>query len=386
MPEKILEDAKRALEEGRHADAIRALEPLVEDDEENVDALVFLGMAYVQSEMPEKAVRVLELAEEQVEQHCVVELFLGRALWALGKFVSAEDHIREALRLDPSEPEPWIDLVRILFQRTEYRQALILLDDALRRFPDEINLLFLHSLIAYRHGDFTLATEQLAKLHKTEPNLMTCISNYAYILLLQKRIQEAIPFVNYAKTMDPDDYRSLLLHGELCFQSGELENAMDCFGKVLDKDPINIEALVKLAIISKNLDDEKSFREYLSRAEMELGKDTESWRGLCGTYFYLGRCDDYLDCLIRWTKSDKNAAAPWVILASEYQRRGDFPLSENAWKRSFELRGYVKLRCPECRHEIRLPYDDSNGFDINKKRVCNECDTEIVMPEGLAKN
>lgn len=386
VSDKDLEDAKRALEEGRPVDAINVLEPIVEYDEENVDALVFLGMAYVQAEMPEKAVKVLELAEEQVEQHCVVELFLGRALWALGKLVTAEDHVREALRLDPTEPEPWIDLTRILFQRYEYRQTKGLLEDALKRFPNEINLLFLYSLVAYRLGDFTLATEQLAKLHKIEPNLMTCISNYAYILLIQKRARDAIPFVNYANNIDSEDYRSLILLGELCFQSGELENAMDCFGKVLDRDPINIEALARLAVISKHLKDEKSFREYLSRAEIELGKDPESWRGLCGTYSQLGMLTEYIDCLKRWAKSDKNSAAPWVSLASEYYRRGELEASQNAWNRVFELRGYVKIHCNKCENEARLVYDDSNGFSITREIVCNKCNNKINMPDGLAIN
>ncbi|MFW9806844.1 MAG: tetratricopeptide repeat protein, partial [Candidatus Thorarchaeota archaeon] len=117
MSEEIINSAMVALEEGRPIDAITLLEPLVEDDDENVDALVCLGMAYVQAEMPEEAVKILEQAEELVEQHCVVELFLGRALWALGKLDYAEDKIREAHRLDSSEPEVWLDLARILYKK-----------------------------------------------------------------------------------------------------------------------------------------------------------------------------------------------------------------------------------------------------------------------------
>ncbi len=384
MSDRILEAARRALEEGRPIDAIAALEPLVEQDNENVDALVILGMAYVQAEIPEKAVEILELADEQVEQHCVVELFLGRALWALGKMASAEDHLREALRLDSDEPEPWIDLSRILFQSCEYREAMKVLDNSLKRFPEDINLLFLHSLVAYRLGDFTLSTSQLAKLHKIAPNLMTCISNYAYILLLQKQTQKALPFISYANNIDPDDYRSILLMGELNYQSGEYETAMECFGKVLDKDPINSEALAKLAIISKHLHDDRLFREYLSRAEMELGKDSESWRCLCDTYSQLDMPTEYIDCLYRWTKADKNAAAPWVILASEYYRRSDIEQSEKAWKEVFRLRGYVKIRCPECKTEYRLPYDESKGFDIKDDIRCDTCKNKIPMPDALA--
>jgi len=384
VSDKILEVAKKALEEGRPLDTIAALEPLVEEDDENVDALVVLGMAYVQAEMPKKAVEILEIADEQVEQHCVVELFLGRALWALGKTASAEDHLREALRLDPDEPEPWIDLSRILFQAHQYREAMVTLDDALKRYPEDIHLLFLHSLVAYRHGDFTLAAKQFAKLHKIAPELITCTSNYAYVLLIQKHTEEAIPFVSFVNNMDPEDFRSMILMGELCYQSGEYDKAMESFGKVLDKDPINSEALAKLALISKHLDDDISSREYLNRAEMELGKDTESWRCLCETYSKLGMSDEYLDCLKRWTKADKKAAAPWVVLASTYYQRGDMKQSELAWQQAFRLRGYVKIRCPGCKTERRLHYDESKEFDINKDIQCDSCSTVISMPEGLA--
>lgn len=383
MSEKVLESAKRALEEGRPKDAITALEPLVEYDDEDADALVYLGIAYVQAEMPEKAVEVLYRADELVEQHYVVELFLGRALWALGKVVVAEEHIQEALRLDPSEPEPWIDLGRIFLRKCEYRQALHHLERALGHFHDDITVAFLHAMVLYRLGDLTAATKEWARVHMLQPELMTGISNYAYILLLQKRSFEATPFVGYANTIDPDDYRSQILLGELRFQSGDHEGALECFGKVLDSDPINIEALSKLSIIAHYSRDDHTCREYLHRAEMELGRDPESWRALCFAYPYMGMCDEYLDCLIRWTRADVNAATPWVFLVKEYDRRGFLEHARNAWRVVFELRGYVKIRCPSCKTETRLPYDSTIGFDIYSDQFCAECGSLIRMPSGL---
>jgi tetratricopeptide (TPR) repeat protein len=383
VSEKVLESAKRALEECRPNDAIIALEPLVEYDDEDVDALVYLGIAYVQAEMPEKAIEVLYRADELVEQHYVVELFLGRALWSLGKAHLAEEHIREALRLDPSEPEPWVDLGRIYVQRCEYREALQHLEMALKRFPEEITIIFLHALVLYRLGDLTAATKQWANVHTLQPDLMTGVSNYAFVLLLQERSFEAAPFVGYANTINPEDYRSLVLLGELRFQSGDHEGALECFGKVLDKDPINIEALSRIAIIAHNSRDEKACREYLGRAELELGKDPESWRSLCNAYPYLGMKSEYLDCLIRWASADVNAAAPWVILAKEYDRLGKLEHARKAWRTVFELRGYVKIRCPSCKSDIRIPYNSIKGFDIYADLFCDTCKTIIYMPSGL---
>ena len=373
-----------ALEEGRPLDAIKVLEPIVEDDDENVDALVCLGMAYVQAEMAEEAVRVLELAEEQVEQHCVVELFLGRALWALGKIDFAEERIREAHRLDDSEPEVWLDLARILYNKNEYREAMDYLERAIEMFPEELGLLGLYALTLYRLGDFTAATEQWGKVHRLNPNLMAAVSNYAYLLLIQKRIFEAAPFVGHANVVAPDDYRAQILLGELRYQSGEHDGAIECFQQVVQDDPANIEALSRLSVLAFLVRDAETSEYYLKRAEAELGRDPESWRGLCGVYPLLGMSEKYVECLVRWTKADPGAAAPWVALASEYDRQGKLEHARNAWRVVFELRGYVKIRCNHCHSETRPLYDEIIGFDVYQAIVCSNCGGKINMPTGLA--
>ncbi len=374
----------KALEEGRPHDAIDALEPVVEDDDENVDALVCLGMAYVQAEMPKEAVKVLEQAEELIEAHCVVELFLGRALWALGKIDHAEDRIREAHRLDSSEPEVWLDLGRILYRKNEYKEALEYLNHAVELFPDEIELRGLYALTLYRLGDFTAATEEWAEVHRLSPSLMAAISNYAYLLLIQHRYFEAAPFVGYANIVDADDYRAQILLGELRFLSGEHDGAIECFKRVVEEDPANIEALSRLAVLAHMARDSKMCEHYLMRAEAELGKNPESWRGLCGVYPLLGMSDKYIECLIRWTKADPGAASPWVALANEYDKHGKLEYARNAWRVVFELRGYVKIRCNTCETESRFPYDEVNGFDIYQSIICKSCGAKINMPTGLA--
>lgn len=374
----------QALEEGRPLDAIALLEPIVENDDGDVDALVCLGMAYVQTENPEKAVLVLEQAEELVEQHYVVELFLGRALWALGKLSHAEDRIREAFQLDNSEPEVWLDLGRLMYSSSQYREALNHLQNGLEIFPEEIGIRGLYALTLYRLGDFTAATDEWAKVHRLDPELMSAISNYAYLLLIQKRSHEASQFVGRANIVDPTDYRSQILLGELRLQTNEYDGAIDCFNQVLQQDPDNIEALSRLAYLAHLVGDEEKRNLYLERAEAELGKDPESWRGLCCLYSQLEMSDEYIDCLIRWSQADEGAAAPWVLLASEYNRIGRLEPARNAWRMVFELRGYVKICCSECKKEVRLPYDTALGFDVYQELSCEECGTTIIMPASLA--
>jgi tetratricopeptide (TPR) repeat protein len=213
---------------------------------------------------------------------------------------------------------------------------------------------------------------------------MAAISNFAFLMLLQDRPYEAAPFVGRAVTIAPEDYRSLILLGELRFQSGEHEGARECFVKVLDQDPDNVEALARLSVLAHHQRHPTVCQEFLRRAEDSVQGETGSWRGLCYAYSKTGRIREFLDCLVRWSKADPGAAAPWVELAAEYDRQG-LEYSRNAWRVVFELRGYVKISCKECGSNPKKGYDKVEGFDIYTDVVCPKCGALIKMPAGLSK-
>ncbi|MHA2354786.1 MAG: tetratricopeptide repeat protein [Candidatus Thorarchaeota archaeon] len=375
-----------ALEEGRPNDAIVILEPMVDDAlDDEADILVYLGIAYVQTEQPRKAVEVLERAEDLVEEHCVLSMFLGRAYRALARFDDAEDELSRSISLDPDTPEPYADLGWVLFKKGEYAKTVKTLASACEAFPEEPDIRAIYALSLYRLGDFTAAAVQWGLMHRQEPEFMSAVSNYAFLMLTLRRSYEAVPFVGRANTLAPEDYRSLILLGELRFQSGEHEGARECFLKVLDQDKDNVEALSRLAVLYHHLLDKKASDEYLQRAESLVGQAPENWRGLCYALSAMGRDEDFVNCLIEWTRVDPTSAAPWVALAKHYDRTGKLEYSRNAWRVSFELRDYVKILCDACGSEFRLPYDGTVGFDIYSKRICHRCGKTISMPAGLAE-
>jgi tetratricopeptide (TPR) repeat protein len=378
--------ALEALEEGRPNDAISILEPLVDEAFDNEpDILMYLGIAYVQSEQPQKAVEVLERADDLVEEHCVLSMFLGRAYRALARFDDAEDELSKSISLNPETPEPYADLGWILLKKGEYAKTVKTLASACETFPEDLDIRAIYALSLYRLGDFTAAAEQWAQMHRQEPEFMSAISNYAFLMLTLGRSYEAAPFVGRANMLAPDDYRSLILLGELRFQSGEHEGARECFQKVLEQDPDNVEALSRLAILHNHLLDRATCNSYLERAESLVGSAPEGWRGLCYALSMIGRDEEFVNCLIEWTHVDPTSAAPWVALAKHYDRMGMLEYSRNAWRVSFELREYVKILCNACGYEARLPYVAGIGFDIYAKQICQRCGETIRMPAGLAE-
>ncbi|MFW9943990.1 MAG: tetratricopeptide repeat protein [Candidatus Sifarchaeia archaeon] len=384
MIDESIQRAVVALEEGRPGDAIEILEPIIDEVDDEAEALVYLGIAYVQDEQAEKAVEVLERAQDLVEEHCVLSMFLGRALMILGRLDSAEEELRRSIRLDPIHAEPWGDLGKVLYQKREYSEIIRTLEDAIEDFPNNLDIRAMYALGLYKLGDYTRAAEQWGSLHQLEPRLMSAVSNYAFLMLTLGRTYEAAPFVGHAHTMAPTDYRSLILLGELRFQSGEHEGARECFCQVLEQDKDSVEALSRLAVLFHYAQDEHASEEHLRRAESVVGNDPEMWRGLCHAYSMLGRSDDFIGCLIKWAQSDPTSASPWVALAKQYDRVGLLEHSRNAWRVVFELREYVKILCGKCGCEQHLPYSKQDGFDIYADCICPECEALIRMPSGLA--
>ncbi len=381
MNDDIIHQAMHSIESERPDEAIDLLEPL--QDSDDADALVYLGIAYVQAERPEDAVRVLRKAETLVEDHCVVALFLGRALRGIGELDEAEAELRKSIRLESEDPEAWIELGKLLYSKGDYREAARILEEALLIFPEDLSLRGTYALALYRLGDYMLATQEWGLVHQINPELMSATANYAYLLLIQNRVQEALPIIEKAKKNEPEDYRTLILQGVYDFQVGNYDLAKSYFMQVLEKDSENIEALSRLAIIENHSGNKNESKHYLSVAEKQLGNAPECWRGLCDAYAQLGMNNELLDCLLQWTEGNPGAAAPWIALAIEYDRRGMKKQAINAWIKSFELRGYIRINCRKCGKTTRIEYHKNSDFSPYKEQFCPDCTARIEMPLGL---
>ena len=117
-----------AIEEDRIDEAIEILEPKVKGYNPEPDSLVYLGIAYVQADRPKDAIKVLRRAQDMVEDHCVVALFLGRALRGVGKLDEAEEELRRAISLDSDEPENWSELGKLLYDKGTYKEDTQILE------------------------------------------------------------------------------------------------------------------------------------------------------------------------------------------------------------------------------------------------------------------
>jgi len=381
---ETIRDAKRALAECRFEDAISILEDNLDEDDTDPDTLVLLGIAYVQAEDAEKAVNVLRTADELLEEHCVVSLFLGRALEALGELDEAEIHLRRAIRLDPDEPEAWKDVGRILLAQKRYAELIETTREAVSQFSDNAYLRSLYAIGLYRLGDYTGACRQWYEVYKRRPESLLALSNFAYMLLKQGRTRKVKTYIEQAIRINPEDSRTLFLQGELYLQQGNYQKAKKLFEKALDKQKTNLTPLSRLAVIAYREGNKDKCDDLIAQVR-ETGKNNpHSWKVLAYIYEELEEYDRLVDYLVEFVSDNHCSAAPWVKLATAYEKIGLDNEAEHAWTMSFKLRRYIKIHCRHCGTYLRLPYERQEGFDIHRNRNCLECNSIIPMPDALA--
>lgn len=185
----LYEKGVAALDAGRHADAIAALEEALKRNPGDPSTLFALGEAASQIGLhqaaarffqevlnvaPERydatvslaralaalmrhgdAIEVLRQALSRTPEHAGLWLALGNAVRETGDIDNAVTFYREALRLNPDSIEARGNLADLVFDAGEVTEALALYDDALRRAPNHAQLHVNRGLALLTKGDVT---------------------------------------------------------------------------------------------------------------------------------------------------------------------------------------------------------------------------------------
>lgn len=126
------------LDRGEDQEAAALLGPHVVRNPSDVEALYRLGVAYARTQRLEDAVRVFGRVIELDPEHGRAAWHLGRARLVMDDPLMAEPLLRLALRLAPDERDIWADLAVALRSIGRARDARDLLEEACRRFPDDV--------------------------------------------------------------------------------------------------------------------------------------------------------------------------------------------------------------------------------------------------------
>ncbi|MCU0935635.1 MAG: PEP-CTERM system TPR-repeat protein PrsT, partial [Gammaproteobacteria bacterium] len=177
---------------------------------------------------------VIELknALQKEPENAQARLLLGKVYLEMGDGAGAEKELARAGRLGAVDAELSLALARALLLERKYQEAL----DQLAKVPAEPPSAAARVLQGEARLGLGQRGEARAAFHQAleaDPGSAEARLGLASLAIAEGRADEAGQQVRLALEKSPDDFRALLLHGELLLAQRELEAAEAAFAKAL---------------------------------------------------------------------------------------------------------------------------------------------------------
>lgn len=162
----------------------------------------------------------------------------------------------------------------------DWDNSLLNYKKALEFDPDSLYLKTQIGHFLYRKGDIPGALVMVVDVLKASPEYVRALVLQAEIYDSQKRSKELAETLNLLRKLAPDDPEVMLFVGKVSYNNDLIEEALEAFGRVVEKDPDEFIALDYIGSIYLDRKDYVRAEEYLKKV-LEI-------RQLEGVYFKLG--------------------------------------------------------------------------------------------------
>lgn len=214
------------------------LQELVERDS-NVDAAhLNLGRIHEERNAPESALREYALVGPGPD-YLPAQLRQADILIANGRASEASRLLAEA-----REAQPDYAIQLYLIEAESYgnngkdAQAEHVLEQAIKRYPDDINLLYTRAMLAEKRGDLALLEKDLRTIIEREPENAMALNALGYTLADRTtRYAEAKSLIEKAHQLTPDDPAVLDSLGWVNYRLGNLDEAERLLRQALERFP-----------------------------------------------------------------------------------------------------------------------------------------------------
>ncbi|XP_014223794.1 transmembrane and TPR repeat-containing protein CG4050 [Trichogramma pretiosum] len=211
----------------------------------------------------------------------------GDVLIKLNRTKEAQEVYERALFYDSNNPDIYYNLGVVFLEQGKASQALAYLDKALEFDPEHEQALLNSAILLQELGRAELrkvARERLLKLLRKDSNnervhfnlgmlamddhdsedaerwfrnavalkedFRSALFNLALLLADEQRPLEAAPFLNQLVRFHPDHVKGLILLGDIYINNiKDLDAAENCYRKILQLDPTNIQGLHNLCVV-----------------------------------------------------------------------------------------------------------------------------------------
>ncbi|KAF7384206.1 hypothetical protein HZH66_012456 [Vespula vulgaris] len=186
----------------------------------------------------------------------------GDVLIKLNRTKEAQEVYERALFYDSNNPDIYYNLGVVFLEQGKASQALAYLDKALEFDPEHEQALLNSAILLQELGRAELrkvARERLLKLLRKDSNNERVHFNLGMLAMddhdsgsaeHEQRPLEAAPFLNQLVRFHPDHVKGLILLGDIYINNiKDLDAAENCYRRILQLDPTNIQGLHNLCVV-----------------------------------------------------------------------------------------------------------------------------------------
>ncbi len=227
-----------ALENGDMDTAANAFEQLLDSDQHLSSAHYYLAqIAEQQEDIPRAIIHYLRV--EPGRELLPATQRLLTLLISKGDLDSAREHINRLSDEAPDQREGLQQLhAQVLIQHQHLAAAESLLDDALRRAPDNNSLQFSRALLHEKQGRLTEAERDLRNIIERDPNNSAALNALGYILTDHNiRLDEARELLSRALALNPLDPAIIDSVGWHYYRTGNYPEALTYLRRAYEAHP-----------------------------------------------------------------------------------------------------------------------------------------------------
>ena len=226
---------------GRNAAAARAFAAAAKLTPESGSAYYNLGVSYLESGQPQRALGPLQnaLAAERAQGKVSGEIFLALATAydQLGGAVDAQrtaEAARSRLKARPLQLDATAISGRALYREGNYRGALIALQEVAEARPNDAQAQLWAGLAYYQQGDYTEATSFYERAVSLEPDNADARLNLGAAYLATERYADAESVYTLLTQQNPEDAEAFYNLGWARYSQGQVEGAQTAWTTASD--------------------------------------------------------------------------------------------------------------------------------------------------------
>ncbi len=238
--------------ENRVAEALELLEEVLSDEADNQEALFLTGTIYAKAKQYPKAIEIMERAAMQEgRQSFMAHYYLGRIYRDADDLSKAEEHLNEALRLNPHLIMVYLDLADVYRRQGKIDKSIDSCRALLAQKPNNLEarerLLML--LIEEKQVDEVIS--EFGWLQQSAKNYPAIGFNVATLCLQHKKYDDALSILKEMAHIYPDQGQILYYMAIAYEQKGDPDAAIEILESIHTDDEFAVEARVRSAYLLK---------------------------------------------------------------------------------------------------------------------------------------